>query len=81
MPDPFVRFIPGHADFSLKSALIRQAIECVVPYPVQHEACRRISRRFKDADMGIPFRIRTMPLPGSPRNPVQDRIGRRTRSL
>ncbi|MBI4455009.1 MAG: mechanosensitive ion channel family protein [Acidobacteria bacterium] len=48
-PEPFVRFIPSFNNASLNFMLICQAEEVVDPYLVEHELCKRVLRRFREA--------------------------------
>ncbi len=59
-PAPFVRFIPGFMDFSLRFTLICQVREFVDQYYVQHELRKRIYDRFKQEGIEIPFPVRTV---------------------
>ncbi len=59
-PAPFVRFIPGFMDYSLRFTLICQVREFVDQYYVQHELRKRIYDRFKQEGIEIPFPIRTI---------------------
>jgi small-conductance mechanosensitive channel len=59
-PAPFVRFIPGFMDYSMRFTLICQVREFVDQYYVQHELRKRIYERFKQEGIEIPFPIRTV---------------------
>lgn len=51
---------PGFGDSSLNFTLICQVQEFVDQYLVQHELRKRIFRRFRAANIEIPFPIRTV---------------------
>lgn len=59
-PAPFVRFIPGFGESSLKFTLIVQVSKFVDQYLVQHELRKRIFARFQQEGIEIPFHQRVV---------------------
>src|SRR5438093_1538170 len=59
-PAPIVRFMPGFGPSSLDLTLICHVRKFADQYLVQHELRKRIVRRFREAQIEIPFPTRTI---------------------
>ncbi|HVC19197.1 MAG TPA: mechanosensitive ion channel family protein [Vicinamibacterales bacterium] len=59
-PAPVVRFNPGFGDSSLNFTLVFHVAEFSEQYRVQHELRKRILKRFRAAQIEIPFPTRTV---------------------
>jgi small-conductance mechanosensitive channel len=76
VPPPTVRLIPGFSDSSLEFTLTCHVATFVDQFSVQHELRKRILRRLRAEDIGIPYPQRVVRVaPDAPRLAAADGAG------